>query len=566
MYLDAPGLHSDEQLQADVAIVGAGPAGIVLGLELAEAGCRVLLVDSGGLSFDREIQELGETAARDSYHAPASLTTRRQVGGASNLWAGRCVPFDPIDFQPRPITGYARWPVTYDELREYFARASRWLLCGDAVFNAEDIPVLAGRSLVPDWPSGDVRSTALERWSLPTNFGHCYHARLKASRLLTVVTKLTCTEIVCNSSGDGVRHLVVQTLSRRRMSVRAICYVIACGGLESTRLLFASNRTHPEGIGNHSGHLGRWYMGHVESRIANIHFTTHPRDTIYDYERDETGVYVRRRFTFSPECSLEHDLPNAAMWLNNPDLWDPSHGSGILSFIYLTLTSPLGPHLVSEAIRLGQVGTMRPSFRRRHLANVMGELEPTSLFALAFGYQRFMRNGRKPPGVFVHNPANIYPLKYHGEHLPHYHSRVLPSATLDALGMPRLQTSLSFEDSDIEGAMRAHRYFDSYLREHRLGYLEFIDDDPGSTIREQVFGGYHQAGTTRMAADPYDGVLDPNLAVHGFDDLFVASSSAFVTSSQANTTFMIVVFALRLADHLRREMTRERAQLAASQR
>ncbi|HXC45506.1 MAG TPA: GMC oxidoreductase [Solirubrobacteraceae bacterium] len=564
MYLEGTQLSSEEQLEADVAIVGAGPAGIVLGLELAEAGRRVLLIDSGGHSFDPETQQLGETAGRDFYHAPASLTTRRQIGGASNLWAGRCVPFDPIDFQPRRIAGYARWPVAYEELREYFARACAWLMCGEAVFDAEDIRALAGRSLIPGWPGGDIRATALERWSLPTNFRHSYHSRLKLSPLITVATKLTCTEILCNPSGDGVRHLICQTLSRKRVLIRASDYVLACGGLESTRLLFASNRTHSDGIGNHSGHLGRWYMAHVESRIANVHFRTPPRETLYDYERDHAGVYVRRRFTFAPEFCIDRDLPNAVMWLNNPELAEPSHHSGVLSFIYLILTSALGPHLISEAIRLGQVGAEPPKSRREHVANVIRELGPTLSFALDFGYQRFLKRGRRPPGVFVRNPANIYPLKYHGEHLPHYHSRVVPAQERDALGMPRLRTELRFEDSDFEGAIRAHRHFDSYLREHKLGHLEFVGEDPNSTIRRQVFGGYHQAGTTRMAAEPSEGVLDPNLAVHGFDDLFVASSSAFVTSSQANTTFMIVVFALRLADHLRRGLPRETAQLAAS--
>ena len=53
-----------------------------------------------------------------------------------------------------------------------------------------------------------------------------------------------------------------------------------------------------------------------------------------------------------------------------------------------------------------------------------------------------------------------------------------------------------------------------------------------------------------MSARSEDGVLDADLAVHGFADLFVAGSSAFVTSSQANSTFTIVAFALRLADRL----------------
>jgi choline dehydrogenase-like flavoprotein len=54
-----------------------------------------------------------------------------------------------------------------------------------------------------------------------------------------------------------------------------------------------------------------------------------------------------------------------------------------------------------------------------------------------------------------------------------------------------------------------------------------------------------------MAARAEDGVVDEQLTVHGMNNLFVASSSAFLTSGQANPTFMIVVFALRLVDRLK---------------
>jgi choline dehydrogenase-like flavoprotein len=46
-------------------------------------------------------------------------------------------------------------------------------------------------------------------------------------------------------------------------------------------------------------------------------------------------------------------------------------------------------------------------------------------------------------------------------------------------------------------------------------------------------------------------VVDEHLAVHGMNNLFIASSSVFLTSSQANPTFMIVAFALRLVDWLK---------------
>jgi choline dehydrogenase-like flavoprotein len=54
-----------------------------------------------------------------------------------------------------------------------------------------------------------------------------------------------------------------------------------------------------------------------------------------------------------------------------------------------------------------------------------------------------------------------------------------------------------------------------------------------------------------MAANPDDGVVDAHLAVHGVDNLSVVSSSTFVTSGQANSTLLIVMLAIRLAEHLR---------------
>jgi choline dehydrogenase-like flavoprotein len=552
--IDATRLPSGAKLEADVAVVGAGPAGIVLALELADAGHRVVLIESGGDSFRAAAQQLGETIGDDPAHAPMSLATRRQIGGASNLWGGRCVPLDPIDFQPRKITGYVRWPVSYSELASYFPRACQWCVCGEAVFDAREMPNLAGRSLVPGLPEGDIRATSLERWSLPTNFRRRYRARLRSSSRLTLVTKLTCTEIVCAEDGMSVAYLTGRTLGGNRVTVRATRYVLACGGLESTRLLLASNRHHPEGIGNHSGHLGHWYVAHVWGCIARIHLETPPEETIYDFERDLDGVYVRRRFTFSPEFLVAHDLPNIAMWLENPEIGDPSHGSGILSLVYLVLISPLGRYLLSQAIREGKTKTMRPVSTWSHLPNILRNLGEVIKFALTFGYQRFLTSAHKAPGVYVPSASNVYPLFYHSEHLPHHASCVALTPECDALGLPRLRTRLRFTDADVQGVIDAHAHFDQYLRRHGIGHLEYLYEDSDRAVRAQSFDGYHQAGTTRMSTHPEDGVLDAQLAVHGFDDLFVASSAAFVTSGQANSTFTIVAFALRLADHLHRTL------------
>ena len=60
-----------------------------------------------------------------------------------------------------------------------------------------------------------------------------------------------------------------------------------------------------------------------------------------------------------------------------------------------------------------------------------------------------------------------------------------------------------------------------------------------------------RAFTRRMSDAASDGVVNAQGQIHGVDNLFVASSSNLVTSSQANSTFMIVAFALRMIDHIR---------------
>jgi len=45
-------LAEGRRIEAEVAVVGAGPAGIIVALELARAGHQVVLLESGGERFD----------------------------------------------------------------------------------------------------------------------------------------------------------------------------------------------------------------------------------------------------------------------------------------------------------------------------------------------------------------------------------------------------------------------------------------------------------------------------------------------------------------------------------
>jgi choline dehydrogenase-like flavoprotein len=554
----------DAPLQADVAVIGAGPAGIVTALELADGGIDVVLLESGADRYDAAVQALGDAADwNKTLHAPMAVATRRQIGGTSSIWGGRCVPYDPVDFERRPFVTDHVWPMSYDELTPYFQRACDWFVCGRAVFDATDTGVLPP-SIVPGLPNETARTSALERWSMPTHFGRQYGARLAGSSRVRLVTGATCTRIRARLGEGVVDQLDCRTLQGKPVTVRARRYVVACGGLESTRLLLASRDEHGRAIGNHSDHLGRWYMGHIEGVIASARFSGSPRQTIYGFERDVDGVYVRRRLTFTREFQRAEGLPNIASWLVHPELAHAQHRSGVLSFAYLALASPLGRYLAPEALRLAMIGERVPGVPYgggerapvgQHVRNLVRDALPTLRFAFEFGAKRFLARGRRVPGFVVYNAENVYPLQYHGEHLPRRDSRVTISEDRDRTGLCRLRIDVRYSDGDVEGVLRAHEHWDAYLRRHGAGRLEYLTPDPRAEIRRRFGAGFHQTGTTRLSRRADDGVVDEQLAIHGLPQLHVVSSSVFPTSGQANSTFMIVVFAVRLAEYLKKALS-----------
>lgn len=527
--------------KADVCIVGAGPVGIALALECERLGLRVTLLESGSDGFDADAQALARTEIVDpGRHATSDLAVRRGLGGTSALWSGRCLPYDDIDFERRAHVAESGWPSELRAIDRYYSSAARLLDCGKPVFR---VPASAA-------PSEEVQLDTLERWSRQTNIGTLHAERLAKSTAIRVHLKCTAVELKLDADGQRLDALVVASGDERWL-VSADHYVLACGGIECTRLLLHTQTNWPRKFGGVDGPLGRYYQGHVTGWMSDIVFNDRAVIDDFDYVQDAQGYYSRRRLTLSAEAQRRHQLLNSYFLPDNPSLYDPRHGSGILSLLYLMLAyEPLGQRLISEAVRLKLVG---PGQRRTgaHLRNILADLPGTTRSALSMVRRRFLQPARKPG--FIDNRGNRYKLYYHGEHAPNADSRVRLSGQRDALGLPRMIVDLRFSAMDVESVIRSHQVVDGWLQRKGIGRLEYFDAPEGRVARvlEQATDGFHQVGLTRMSTSPSQGVVDVNCKVHDLHNLFVASTSVLPTSSSANPTFVAVAMAVRLAEHLR---------------
>jgi len=538
-----------EELKADVCIVGAGPAGIILALELARRrpDQKVLLLEYGwpGMPPRNGLDDSIRIDNLVNHHGPYDCTNKG-LGGTTATWGGRCVMYDRVDFIDRPVYG---GECTWDEsfLRAvipFMAETQDYFECGGGGFRLEGKPSV--RPIAEGFQKGEVTDEALERWSLPTRFGDRYRREIPKQPNLTLVEGMEARQLGEPDGKGWVRELVVRnSRTGAVVVVRAARFVLAAGGQETTRLLLRSPGVF-RARGGPPESLGRYYQCHVSGKIATVRFRGDPKKTDFFFGRDGGGTYFRRRFQLAEETILEKNLLNAAVWLDNPLYHNPAHGNGAMSFMYLAMVTPwlgarLAPPALAKAFTQGRANAVGA-----HLWNVLTGL-PGSLVKPAEIFVRRYCMPRKLPGIFLYNPRNEYALHFHAEQMPDQNNRM--SLAQDG---ETLEIRYRLRNEDLESVLRTHEILDKWLRRCGCGELVYWypEKERAEAIRQMSCDGIHQNGTTRISATADRGVVDTDLKVWGTENLYVCSSSAFPTSGQANPTFFTGLCAVRLAHML----------------
>jgi hypothetical protein len=523
----------------DVCIAGAGPIGIALAMACANRGLNVLVLESGMELPSEFYTQLGRGIIRNpKSHTPLEEANYRCLGGTSQVWGGRCVPFDPIDFTTRSWIKNAEWPINYEDIANYYADTALFFGFSTARF-----------SLKNPWASlSGLEFDSLERWTSIINVAWLHRETLRSSSRIKIVLGATIGDLQLSPDLETVTS-VTAVSAGKNLNIKSPLYVLACGGVETPRLLLAVQRKHPSLFGGKEGPLGRFYMGHIFGKISNIVLNDPVQAAEFDLFMDD-DTYVRRRLTIPAETQKREHLLQISFTAGNPRPSDPAHRNGVLSIIWLVLVSPAGKRFLPEALRKLYVGEGERRYLA-HIGNVLRTLIPTAIEAFRIFADRYWSKSRKPP-LFLRNASGRYTLHYHSEQTPDAENRLRLSDEMDDFGMPRIDIDFRYSKADALVVLRAHEIVDKNLRASGIGYLEFQDAETerADAILDQARDGMHQIGAARMARDPSRGVVDADCKVHGIDNLFLASTCIFPTSGQANPTFLGVALAFRLADHI----------------
>jgi choline dehydrogenase-like flavoprotein len=515
---------------ADVCVIGAGPAGALVADRLAAAGREVVILDAGPRFDERDRIERMERAIRPAYDRPdvwdvggerdahsasgewfypLNHARVKGIGGSTLHWQGMVMRLHEDDFDSASERGAGvDWPIDYEDLRPYYAEAEREM----GVSGADDNPYGPPREEPfpnPPFPPShsdsvfaeacetlgiDMHSVPNARNSEPydgrgacVGYGTCQpvcpsgakydagvHVRAAEQKGATVIDRATVAEL--DHGPDRIEAARYATPDGEYHRQEADAFVLAAGGVETPRLLLLSESEHyPDGLANSSGLVGKYFMDHLFAGMGGR--------IDEETRQNHVGFLTSESHQFYDEA-------------------DADVGPFKLEFFNYA-----GPSPVDQALRGDEWGD-----------DLLDSL-------------------RDSYGTHVAVGALV-------EQLPREDSYVgLDPEETDHLGNPVPDVHWNVGDRALRTIERAN--------EIQRSILEELDADIEWTAGPDSTGpAYHHTGTTRMGTDPAESVVTPDLRTHDLENCWIASSSAFPTGGAANPTLTIAALALRAAERV----------------
>ncbi len=502
MKIDTRTLANGQILEADLGIIGAGPAGLSVAREFAATGLQVAILESGGLAHDPMTQALCDGQVVGDPYAGPLVTRRRQVGGTANEWnthttaecGAKYVPLDPLDFLARSWLPVSGWPLDWGDLAPYYVRAHHVCGLGPFTYRAAD---WADPDCGPLPLNSNVLANAVYLFGPGRLFTGTYVAETVAAPNLRLFLHANAVALESDPAGAHVAQVRIRCLSGSEHWLRARAFVLAAGGIENARLLLLSEAAGRVGPGNEHDWVGRCFM-------------EHPRDMA---------------------CAV---VPR------NPALLER------LAFYAM--------HTTSQGSVMGRLALTEAAMASERLMNASITLIPPDRVARSRTKQAL--RGMLAVGL-PWLRAEPLPLLINLEQAPDPANRVALSVQRDALGLPKVQIEWRWREHDQRNLRRLRATLGGALEDAGFGLFVTNHNAPPDP------NAHHHLGTTRMHPDPHYGVVDTDSRVHGTENLFVAGSSVFPTGGYANPTLTVIALSLRLADHLKSLLVDRRMHAAA---
>ncbi len=499
-----------------MCIVGAGAAGLYLAQELTRNGVDVVLLEAGS-SSTMDASGIGFEPVFQSDPYPGATVGRYfGMGGSTSRWGGLLIPHTSHNSRVEDEFS-AVWTTILERVDLHAVSVlSRLGYDRAPCFETYSDAKLDNHSKVLKKAGFDIQASLY----LPFR-------RKNLLGLLTGTTSGRSPRVFCNAvakdwvpgfvrTGDSRIHgLVAVSRNGKRLSVVARRYVIAAGAIESARILHEIDRD-SGGNGLRPGAaVGCYLSDHLSIPIAEV----------------EQADLLKATRLFAPYFEGEW-MRGFRFVLNSNQIIKPLF---FAHFIFAQAGE--GFTLAKEIFSSMQTHRM-PNLSFKSIAKGVGGLS-------LLGLKRFLFSRLHVPSstpVFLQLDMEQHRVKG---------NRVCLSALKDEYGRPKADIRWSISDCDMKSITHSAKQILSMWPGSGHDLPELITKHIDGNINKP-YDAYHPVGTCTMG-DHSESVVDSDLKVWGFNNLWVVSTGVLPTAGTANPTFTMLCLAQHLAENLKVE-------------
>jgi choline dehydrogenase-like flavoprotein len=518
----------NEPVIADLCVIGSGPAGLTVARAAAERGLSVVILEAGPRIAEVRTEPYSIEFPRRTYTG-ATLGRAFGLGGTSVLWGGQLLPMMREEMATRAGAPGPGWPILLDELTPHYDTLLDWLHIDRGPFEVSRSHPVGHPMTQLDWTG---LSPRLSKW-IPfrrRNLAQAWMKGILSTHRVACWYNATVTGFETHGEHADAQISAVLGRSFTGQPLRVHCkhVVICAGALESARLV--QDLLHQTGTaaGSDGTIAGCFLQDHLSLRIARV-TPLKRRALAMLFAPVFQGVTMQSpRLHLSPALAQERGLPAA--------------------YAHIVAESPADSGFA--ALR----DTLRNLQARRILAACSSGLRllrcSPEIFEIVW-WRAVHRRLASPRN------AKLY-LNLDFEQPQLRANRVLSRKTHTRSTGSEMIVDWDLGCDPDAIVLTIREQLESFWKRNdlaRLARLEFLElSEIRSRWPNNLYEIYHPAGTTRMAADVRDGVVDPSLRVYGTANCYVVSSSVFPSMGAANPTFTVMALGLRLIAYLTRSL------------
>ena len=510
MLVDCGKTHIHGTFQADVCVIGTGPAALTLARALSASKRSVVMVERGGLTAELPRRDV---SFRSRCYSGVHNGIAFGFGGTGALWGGQLLPM--LHSELRMLDAPWNTEEFAQELEKYYKTIESWVGVTPLPYTRDLAEESEHDSYQLNW---DSFIPLYSKW-IPfrrRNLAAAWKRLLNRSGRVKILLRLEPAQWEFDKA-EGVlriRSVLCRTSSGRTVRVRARQFVIAAGALESPIVLqtmLGDDKASELGVG-HMLH------DHLSLRIAEVK----------GYRRREYEGLFSPFFNGTTMRSLRMCLPDAH---------GIQDGKSILAYCHFVVEAPddSGFAVARDFLR---------GLQAKDHAKVVAALGRLPSAAGDISRMLWLRYTKRR--LAIPDGSRIY-INLDLVQTPDYRNWI--GIRKQEGAQEQIELDWDIYDELERPVNYARAQLASFWRENGLdqvGKIEPFDlaGDPKQYLNN-LYDIYHPAGTCAMGR-----VVDQNLRIAGIRNGYVIGSSVFPRLGRSNPTLTIMALALRLADFI----------------